>query len=226
MGTDHTAAKRSFSIDALLSKDTNTTSTSPKGRISPAGSQGPRSPAMSSPRGSLSASPPMETEGGARRTGPPHGGMYRPHSPPDSTSTHSPPAHTSRFSPPTQQGGHGGQTHHMGGGLPSRMWPPMAGVSPRALPGMGIPHSAMTGLFPPGAHPALCGAFPPHMTASPHAQAAGLTGSAFHSPSDQALKLAHAHNLQLDWLARNAVYSCLPRMIDYSTGRLLINRFK
>lgn len=221
MGTDHTAAKRSFSIDALLSKDTNTTSSSPKGRISPAGSQGPRSPALSSPRGSLSASPPMEPEGGARR--PLHGGVYRPHSPPDSTSTHSPPAHTSRFSPPTQHGAPGGQTHHMGGGLPSRMWPPMAGVSPRALPGMGIPHSGMAGLFPPGAHPALCGAFPPHLAAG-HPQA-GLSGSAFHNPADQALKLAQAHNLQLDWLARNAVYSCLPRMIDYSTGRLLINSF-
>ena len=45
-----------------------------------------------------------------------------------------------------------------------------------------------------------------------------LAGSAFHSPGEQALKMAQAQaqmqHLQMEWLARNGMY--VPRMLEYN----------
>ncbi|KAK0059466.1 motor neuron and pancreas homeobox protein 1, partial [Biomphalaria pfeifferi] len=52
---------------------------------------------------------------------------------------------------------------------------------------------------------------------SPHHLPSMLSGSAFHHPADQALKLAQLHGINYaEWLARTGMY--VSRMVDYTGG--------
>uniref|UniRef100_A0A2C9K629 Homeobox domain-containing protein n=1 Tax=Biomphalaria glabrata TaxID=6526 RepID=A0A2C9K629_BIOGL len=108
------------------------------------------------------------------------------------------------------------------GGSPQRCSPPNNAFIPR--PGLlNLPHHAMVqaagqfgfqNVFP---NSGLYGYSAGQGQVSPHHLPSMLSGSAFHHPADQALKLAQLHGINYaEWLARTGMY--VSRMVDYTGG--------
>ena len=189
---------KSFSIDALLAKDTPRKEIvfPGQGGPGPAGHKSPllRSPGPSSPTDSPKGSYSPGSQGGRGSEGP---------------NTASPTLHS-----PTQRHGSPREEGSSAQGLPGThggpVLPPRSSFIPR--PGLLNVHHAR--------HPALAaaaGLFPGHglynYPGHPHGgppgsashQAAALSmlaGSAFHLPHEQALQTAQMHGVPLEWLAR------------------------
>lgn len=73
-------------------------------------------------------------------------------------------------------------------------------------------HLPLSGLFHGGQQ--LFAAYNGHSGSGGHAGLPFLPGSAFHTPTEQAFKLAQMQGVSYDWLARNGMF--MPRMMDYS----------
>lgn len=73
-------------------------------------------------------------------------------------------------------------------------------------------HLPLSGLFHGGQQ--LFAAYNGHAGSGGHSGLPFLPGSAFHTPTEQAFKLAQMQGVSYDWLARNGMF--MPRMVDYS----------
>ncbi|XP_067687271.1 motor neuron and pancreas homeobox protein 1-like isoform X1 [Haliotis asinina] len=150
--------RKSFSIDALLSKTTSGKTSSPV----------PPSPPCSSPRPSSSGSSHMGTHTPESSVSPPGPGMS---------------PNTSFVPRP---------------GLLNIQHPAMLQPTSLGLPGMFSTHPLYSY---PGQNPG-------------HPQIPMLPGSAFHTPAEQAFKLAQLQGINYaEWLARSGMY--MPRVVDY-----------
>ena len=184
---------KSFSIDALLAKETPRKETVFPGP-GPAGQKSPllRSPGPSSPTDSHKGSYSPGSQGGRGSAGP---------------STASPGLHSPRHGSPREEGPtvtnslsvHGPAVSPRGSFIPR---PGLLNVHHARHPAL----AAAAGMFPgsalynyPTGHPHVG---PPGSASHQAAALSMLAGSAFHLPHEQALQAAQMHGVPLEWLAR------------------------
>lgn len=115
--------------------------------------------------------------------------------------------------------------------IPHALAPKMYGILPR--PGLlniqptliGTNQSyTLSGIVPPSSHLSCAGRHIQSAGVGVESQITAFGSSAFHTPSDQAMKIAQAQaQMQhMDWIARNGI--CISRMVDFN-GEYIYRHF-